>query len=137
MKSFRIYILHSRVIEYVPFASIKDVLTQPDANGRRAKWIAKLIEFNIELKPTKLVRGQGLARLMAKENCRMLDMDFISMISEKGLATEETTKLGKNQSLAENIASCDWYSAIAQFLLKLEVPLGLSPNSSMHYGPKE
>ena len=39
-------------------ACSKDVLTQPDANGRRAKWIAKLIEFNIELKPTKLVRGQ-------------------------------------------------------------------------------
>jgi len=25
-----------------------------------------------------------------------------------------------------NLASCDWYSAIANFLLKLEIPLGLS-----------
>jgi len=30
---------------------------QPDVDGRRAKWIANLIEFNIELKPTKLVKG--------------------------------------------------------------------------------
>jgi hypothetical protein len=66
LKAFRIYILHSKVIAYVPSASIKDVLTQPDVDGRRAKWIAKLIEFNIELKPTKLVRGQGLAKLMAE-----------------------------------------------------------------------
>lgn len=56
------------IIAYVPSTAIKDVLTQPDANGRRAKWIEKLIEFNIELKPTKLVRGQGLARSLAEEN---------------------------------------------------------------------
>ena len=57
LKAFRDYILHSKVIAYVPSASIKDVLTQPDADGIRAKWIAKLIEFNIELKLTKLLRG--------------------------------------------------------------------------------
>ena len=57
LKGFRVYILHSKIIAYVPSATIKDVVTQPDADGRRAKWIAKLIEFNIELKPTKLVRG--------------------------------------------------------------------------------
>ena len=57
--------MHSKIIAYVPSVAIKDVLTQSDADGRRAKWIAKLIEFNIELKPTKLVRGQGLAKLLA------------------------------------------------------------------------
>jgi len=57
LKDFRVYILHPNMIAYVPFTTIKDVLTQPNADGRRAKWITKLIEFNIELKPTKLVRG--------------------------------------------------------------------------------
>jgi len=57
LKAFRVYIFHSKIIAYVPSAAIKDVLTQPDADGKRAKWIAKMIEFNIELKPTKLVRG--------------------------------------------------------------------------------
>ena len=57
LKAFRFYILHSKIIPYVPLIAIKDVLTQPDADGRREKWIAKMIEFNIELKPTKLVRG--------------------------------------------------------------------------------
>ena len=82
MKAFRVYILHSKIIEYVPHATIKDVLTQPDVDGRRAKWIAKLIEFNIELKPTKLVRGQGLTRLLAEENCRTLDINLMGSISE-------------------------------------------------------
>jgi len=35
------------VVAYVPSASVKDVLTQPNVDGRRAKWIAKLIELSI------------------------------------------------------------------------------------------
>jgi len=34
------------VVAYVPSASVKDVITQLDIDGKRAKWIAKLIEFN-------------------------------------------------------------------------------------------
>ena len=57
LKAFRIYILHSKVVAYVPSALVKDVLTRPNVDGRRAKWIAKLIEFSIEVNPTKLVKG--------------------------------------------------------------------------------
>jgi len=84
LKAFRVYILHSKIIAYVLSAAIKDVLTQPNADGRRAKWIAKMIEFNIELKPTKLVKSQGLARLLAEENCRILDINLISTNAESG-----------------------------------------------------
>eukprot|EP00253_Pinus_taeda_P032279 PITA_32279 len=48
LKAFRIYILHSKEVVYVPSALVKYVLTQPDIDGKRAKWIAKFIEFNIE-----------------------------------------------------------------------------------------
>jgi hypothetical protein len=64
LKYFRIYILHAKVVSYVPSASVKDVLTQPDIDGKRDKWITKLIKFDIEVKPTKLVKVQGLAKLM-------------------------------------------------------------------------
>ena len=37
LKAFRIYILHSKVVLYVPSASVKDVLNQPDIDGKRAK----------------------------------------------------------------------------------------------------
>eukprot|EP00253_Pinus_taeda_P024213 PITA_24213 len=101
---------------------------QPDVDGRRAKWIANLIEFNIELKPTKLVRGQGLAKLMAEGNYRMLDMNWIGTNLDDKQTEEET--VGHDQSLAENLVSCEWYSKIAQFLLKPEVPLGLSSSQT-------
>ena len=83
MNTFRIYILHAKVIAYVPLAAVKDVLTQPDIDGKRAKWIAKLIEFDIEVKPTKLVKGLGLAKLMAKENCELLGINFTRVRSTK------------------------------------------------------
>ena len=39
-KECRVYILHSHSIVFVPFAAIKDILTQLESDGRRAKWIA-------------------------------------------------------------------------------------------------
>ena len=49
LKAFRIYILHTKVIAYVPSSLVKDVLIQPDIDGKRSKWIAKMIEFDIEI----------------------------------------------------------------------------------------
>ena len=42
MKAFRDYILHSKVIAYVPSSTVKDILVQADSEGRRGKWISKL-----------------------------------------------------------------------------------------------
>lgn len=67
---------------------------------------------------------------MVEENCRMLDMNLISINSEDSQATEETAEPRQDQSLAENLASCDWYSTIAQYLLKLEVPPSLGPGQA-------
>jgi hypothetical protein len=82
LKAFRIYILHAKVIAYVPSSSVRDVLIQPDIDGKRAKWISKLIEFDIDIKPTKLIKGQGLAKLLAEENCEVLGINFININAE-------------------------------------------------------
>jgi len=88
-----------------------------------------LIEFNIELKPTKLFRGQGLARLLAEENCKTLDINSMWSILENGQTEEEgAVEPERRQSVAKNLASCDWYSTIVNFLLKLEIPPGLTQN---------
>ena len=57
LKYFRVYILHSHIIAHVPTAAVKGILTQPDLEGRREKWIVTLLEYDIEIKPTKLVKG--------------------------------------------------------------------------------
>jgi hypothetical protein len=126
LKDFRIYILQSKVIAYVPSSSVKDVLTQPDIDGKRAKWITKLIEFDIEVNPTKLVKGQGLARLLTEENHELLDINFIRENSTS-LQTEVAAEgQHNNQQVAENLSSCEWYSIIIHFLQNIEVPPKLS-----------
>ena len=67
---------------YVPSASVKDILVQTDIDGRRSKWIAKILEFDLEIRPTKLIKGQGLAKLLAEANCRALGVDFINACLE-------------------------------------------------------
>eukprot|EP00253_Pinus_taeda_P001465 PITA_01465 len=67
---------------------------------------------------------------MAKENFRMLDINLMSTILENGRIEEETAEPGKNQSLVENLTSRGWYSVIAQFLLKLEIPPDLSSSQA-------
>jgi hypothetical protein len=64
IKYFRVYILHSHTISYFPNAVVKDILTQDNPDGRRGKWIAISLEYDIEIKPHKLIKGQGLAKLM-------------------------------------------------------------------------
>ena len=77
------YILHSHILAYVPNAAIKDVLVQTDPEGRRGKWIAALLEYDVEIRPTKLVKGQGLAKLMAESNLRLLDINLIAALSDE------------------------------------------------------
>ena len=85
-------------------------------DGKRAKWIAKFIEFNIEVNPTKLVKGQGLAKLMAKENCSLLDINFVGSNSVGERTEEAVEEEEQNQSLAENLATYEWYSSVVHFL---------------------
>jgi hypothetical protein len=65
LKEFRVYILHSHTTAYVPSSSVKDISTQPDPEGKRGKWIAMLLEYDLEIKPTKFIQGKGLVKLMA------------------------------------------------------------------------
>ena len=61
LKDFRVYILHSHIIAHVPSAAVKGILTQPVPEGRRVKWIATLMEYDINIKTIKLVKGQGIS----------------------------------------------------------------------------
>jgi hypothetical protein len=58
LKAFRVYVLHSKVIAYVPSASVKDILIQPDIDGRRSKVDCQILEFDLEIKPTKSLKAK-------------------------------------------------------------------------------
>ena len=77
LKYFKVYILHSHIISHVPTSAVKGILTQPDPEGRRAKWIATLLEYDIEINPTKLIKGKGLVKVLIDSNCESLQLNFL------------------------------------------------------------
>jgi hypothetical protein len=81
LKSFRVYVLHSKIIYYIPSASVKGILIQPEIGGRRSKWIAKILEFDLEINPTKLITCQGLAKILDESNCISLGVNFVNTFS--------------------------------------------------------
>ena len=50
----------------VAHLSVKDFLLNKDLNTKRVGWITKAMEYDIEIKVTKLVRGKGLCEQLAK-----------------------------------------------------------------------
>ncbi|XP_059076546.1 uncharacterized protein LOC131875864 [Cryptomeria japonica] len=49
--------------------AVKTILTQQEIRmSKRASWIAKIQEYDIDIKPTKLVHGHGLCKLIAENN---------------------------------------------------------------------
>lgn len=79
LKDFRVYILHSHIVANVPSIALKDILTHPDIEGRRDKWIAILLEYDLEIKHTKLIKGQVLAKLMAQSGVQYVGINFMNV----------------------------------------------------------
>ena len=117
LKDFRVYILHSYVIAHVPTAAVKGILTQPDPEGRREKWIATLLEYDINIKPTKLVKGQGLAKMMTNSICESLQINFLS---------NQSNQLDTEVEVMIDFVASPWYSNIVHVLQNLQAPAGLS-----------
>jgi hypothetical protein len=119
LKEFRIYILHSHIVSFVPNNVVKDILTQSDPEGKRGKWIAILLEYDLEIKPTKLIKGQGLAKLMTQSNYDVLGIKFIAYLSEN--SKEESTP-----QVSQKFLESPWYVDIIYVLKNLQAPPELS-----------
>jgi hypothetical protein len=129
LKSFRTYVLHSRIIAYVPTSSVKDILVQPDSDGRRGRWLAKIQEFDLEVKPTKLVKGQGLEKLLAESNFRALGINHLEShgyIPDIGELDDQTPTV----HIEDKFSSSDWYRDIISYLLTLQCPSDMTPSKA-------
>jgi hypothetical protein len=121
LKAFRTYVLHSKIIAYVPTSAVKDILVQPDSDGKRGCWLAKIQEFDLEIKPTKLVKGKGLAKLLAESNLRALDINCLQGEDEDAHSQEPDDQSYPNE-VEEKFMSSDWYKDIVFYLLNLKCP---------------
>jgi hypothetical protein len=60
-----VYVLQSSIITYVSSSSVKEILVQQDSEGKRGQWIVKLLEHDLHIKPTKMIKGQGFSKVLS------------------------------------------------------------------------
>ena len=66
VKHFRSHILKNNTKVIVPHPVVSSLFTQQDMRERRGNWMAVVQEFDLDIKPAKLVKGQGLCKLVAE-----------------------------------------------------------------------
>jgi len=94
---FKNYFLNARIVAYVPHPMVKQVLVQKECSGTRGRWITKIQEYDLEIKPTKLIRGQGLSKMMMENNLNAI----------QGIQVSEQAN-----ALTISLEHCPWYSDI-------------------------
>jgi hypothetical protein len=106
LKHFRNYIGYNKIKAYVPYPVVKDVLSQQDCMGTRGKWVSKIQEYDLEIKPTKIMKGQGLAQMLTESN-------------------QEAIQMGESEQINVMISELEhdeWYSDIVYYLKNLSCP---------------
>lgn len=81
------------------------------------------MEYDLEIKPTKLIKGKGLAKLMAETNFQALDINMIHALNEQ----EEMETL----PIEEAFLNSPWCADILYVLFNLNDPLGLSKTKAI------
>jgi hypothetical protein len=64
VKHFWSYLLKSRTKVIVLYPAVKNLLVQKELGEKRANWVTSLQEYDLEITPAQIVRGQGLCKLV-------------------------------------------------------------------------
>jgi hypothetical protein len=103
---YRNYVGYNKIKAYVPYPIVKDVLSQQDCMGTMGKWVSKIQEYDLEIKPTKIVKGQVLARMLTERN-------------------QEDIQMGESEQINMVISELkhdEWYSDKIYYLNNLSCP---------------
>jgi hypothetical protein len=66
VKHFRPYILKNHTKVIVPHPTVRSLFMQQEMGERRGNWMVIIQELDLDIKLTKIVRGQGLCKLAAE-----------------------------------------------------------------------
>jgi hypothetical protein len=66
IKHFRPFLIKSHTKVIVPHPSVRSLLIQKYLGDKRENWVTTLQEYDLEIKPAKIVRGQGLCKLLTE-----------------------------------------------------------------------
>jgi len=72
----------------------------------KGKWVSRIQEYNLEIWPTKTVKGQGLAKMLTEGNEKALDIGGLEMVS----------------IVLDEMEHHNWHSNIVNYLKNLSYP---------------
>ena len=114
VKHFRQYFLRSHTKVIVPHTAVRALLIQKEPGDQRGNWLTTLQEYDLEIKPTKLVKGQGLCKLVAEAQDPQME-------EEEGWDNE--VDLMQSEVLYMPTSTNSWYNDLKYYLTH-----GSSPN---------
>eukprot|EP00253_Pinus_taeda_P005043 PITA_05043 len=65
IKYFRPFLLKTHTKIIVPFQVVRNLLVQKDVGEKRANWVTPLQEYDVEIKPASIVKGQRFCKMLA------------------------------------------------------------------------
>jgi ribonuclease HI/transposase InsO family protein len=117
VKHFRSYLLKSRTKVIVPYPAVRNLLVQKELGEKRANWVTSLQEFDLEITPAQIVRGQGLCKLVVDSEIDQKEDNDMSCLEQN------------DQNLiccTQNFVS-PWYDDIRHYLQHGSAPRHLDP----------
>ena len=86
----------------VAHPSVKEFLSSKDLNEKRAGWITRVMEYDVDIHITKLVRGGGLYEQLTDDNLQEVE--------------NNQNLLLVNNNQAENDQSACWLTKMTHYL---------------------
>jgi len=114
LKKFRHLVSNNKIHLMVAHPSVKEFLLSRDVNEKRAGWITKVMQYDVEIKITKLVRGRVLSeQLVTSSKDEVEEEEEVLLIIEEE-HQDGTTTVGTS-----------WVNDMIQFLQTGRCPTGL------------
>jgi hypothetical protein len=119
VKHFRSYLLKSRTKVVVPYPAVRNLLVQKELGEKRENWMTSLQEYDLEITPAQIVRGQGLCKLVVDSVEKLesqINTSTVNQHKEKQISCAQTTPNS-------------WYENIRFYLLHGSAPHNIDPKN--------
>ena len=113
VKQFLPYVLRSHTKIIFPHTTVRALLIQKEPRDRRGNSLTTLQEYDLEIKPAKLVKGQGLCKLT-------VEAQDTQMEQEEGWDNE--VDLLQNEVLYMPTSTNSWYNDMKYDLTDGSIP---------------
>jgi hypothetical protein len=112
-------LLKSRTKVIVPYPTVINLLVQKELGGKRAKWMTSLQEYDLEITPAQIVRGQGLCKLV---------VDSVKE-QESQINSSTVNHQDRKQISCTQVVSNSWFDDINFYLIHGSSPRHLHPKN--------